>query len=211
MKTKQKLTQYCEQHTSPQNEVLYQLERETYLKTLAPQMLSGHLQGQFLSFISQLQQPKTILEIGTFTGYAAICLAQGLPKDGIMHAIETNEELVYIIEKYLKKAGLDEKVILHVGDAKNIIPLLDTTFDLVFIDAGKHHNALYYDMVIDRLNPRGLILIDNVLWDGKVVQEKYDKDTTAIDAFNKKIHADKRVENMILPIRDGILVARKTV
>lgn len=209
MTTKKLLHQYCEQHSSPQDAVLYELERETYLKTLAPQMLSGQLQGQLLRFISQLQQPKTILEIGTFTGYAAICLAQGLPEDGVMHAIEVNEELVYIIEKYFKKAGLENKIFLHVGDAQSIIPLLKTSFDLVFIDAGKHHNALYYDMIIDRLNPGGLIIVDNVLWDGKVVNQQRDKDTAAIHAFNQKIQADERVEKLMLPVRDGILIVRR--
>jgi caffeoyl-CoA O-methyltransferase len=207
-----KLHQYCEQHTSPPDPVLYDLERETNLKTLAPQMLSGHLQGQLLQLISHLHRPQRILEIGTFTGYATICLAQGLAPDGIVHTIEANPELEYIIRKYFGRAKLEDKIKLHIGDAKEIIPQLNTTFDIVFIDAGKQHYAHYYDLVFDMITPGGLILADNVLWSGKVtdaeLREK-DKDTRLIHAFNKKVQTDYRVENVLLPLRDGLIIARK--
>jgi len=204
-----KLNAYCESHTSPPSDVLYELERETYLKTLAPQMMSGHLQGQLLSFFSQMIQPKAVLEIGTFTGYATICLAKGLHKDGKVYTIEANEELAYIIEKYIKKAKLENQVKLHIGDAKTIIPQLDMKFDIVWIDAGKRDYNQYFDLVIDRVKPGGYIMADNVLWSGKVVQKDHDNDTRIIDAFNKKIHNDPRVENLLLPIRDGLIIARK--
>lgn len=200
---------YCEAHTTPQSEILYELERETNLKTLAPQMISGHLQGQFLTLLSQLQRPKAILEIGTFTGYAAICLAQGLAEGGLLHTIEPNRELEHIIRKYIVKAGLQEKIQLYIARAEEIIPNLNIAFDLVFIDAGKQQNALFYDMILDKVNPGGLILIDNVLWSGKVVTSENDADTEVIRAFNDKVHNDPRVENLLLPIRDGLLIARK--
>lgn len=200
---------YCEAHTTTQSQVLYELERETHLKTLAPQMISGHLQGQFLSLISQLLQPQSILEIGTFTGYAAICLAQGLAEGGTLHTIEPNRELEQIIRKYIAKAGLVDKIQLHLGKAEDVVPTLDVMFDLVFIDAGKQQNAFFYDLVFDKVNPGGLILIDNVLWSGKVVTDAKDPDTNVIRAFNEKIHNDPRVDNLMLPIRDGLLIARK--
>ncbi len=203
------MNQYCEAHTSDQSEILYDLERETNLKTLAPQMLSGHLQGQFLSLLSHLMQPKSILEIGTFTGYSTICLAQGLQEGGILHTIEANEELQYISEKYFKKAGLSDKIQQHIGDAKTIITKLKDTYDIVFIDAGKLDYAFYYDLVFEKVNKGGIILADNVLWSGKVVSKENDKDTQTLDAFNEKVLNDTRVNNMILPIRDGILIARK--
>ncbi|MFN7116498.1 MAG: O-methyltransferase [Saprospiraceae bacterium] len=200
---------YCEAHTTPQSEVLYELERETNLKTLAPQMMSGHLQGQFLTLLSTLMRPQAILEIGTFTGYAAICLAQGLMEGGLLHTIEPNRELEHIIRKYIAKAGLQEKIQLYIAKAEDIIPNFTNTFDLVFIDAGKQQNALFYDMILDKVNPGGLILIDNVLWSGKVVTGEKDPDTEVIRAFNDKVNNDERVENLLLPIRDGLLIARK--
>lgn len=205
----EELTKYCEQHSSPQAQLLYDLERETHLKTLAPQMLSGHLQGQFLTLLSHLMCPKHILEIGTFTGYAAICMAQGLSEKGVLHTIEANEELNYISQKYFEKAGLEHKIQQHIGDAKKIIPTLEEGFDMVFIDAGKLDYAYYYDLIFEKVNPGGIIMADNVLWSGKVIKGKTDKDTKALDAFNKKILNDERVENLILPIRDGMLIARK--
>lgn len=204
-----RLSAYCESHTTLQNQVLYELERETHLKTLAPQMISGHLQGQFLILISQLLQPKSILEIGTFTGYAAICMAQGLAEGGVLHTIEPNRELEHIIRKYMAKAGLEDKIQLHIGRGEEIIPTLDAYFDLVFIDAGKQQNAFFYDLIFNKVNKGGLIIIDNVLWSGKVITEAKDPDTNVIRAFNEKIHHDTRVENIMLPIRDGLLIARK--
>lgn len=203
------ILRYCREHSTPASEVLYQLERETHLKTLAPQMLSGPLQGQLLSFISKMLRPRAVLEIGAFTGYAAICLAQGLPQNGVLHTIEVNPELEYLIRKYIQKANLEDKVILHIGNAENIVPLLDFHWDLVFIDAGKNYNALYYDLVIERLRPGGIILVDNVLWSGKVLQPEQDRDTAVIHRFNEKIRADERVENLLLPLRDGLMMIRR--
>jgi predicted O-methyltransferase YrrM len=204
-----KVLEYAEQHTTTEDEVLQALRRETYLKVLQPQMLSGQIQGQLLTFFSQMLQPKAILEIGTFTGYAAICLAKGLTQNGIMHTIEVNEEKETIIRKYLAKANLNNKVQLHIGDAAQIIPTLTETFDLVFIDAGKKHNALYYDMIFDRVRQGGFIITDNVLWKGKVTEDTNDKRTRLIDEFNKKIQGDERVENLLLPVRDGLMIVRK--
>ena len=193
------LLDYCIDHTTLEPPLLYDLERETYLKTLAPQMSSGHLQGQFLRFISKMKKPKTILEIGTFTGYSAICLASGLAENGVLHTIEVNEELEHIILKYVEKAQLQQKIHLHIGDAKEIIPELDLTFDIVFIDAGKNDYAFYYDLIFDQVNPEGLIIADNVLWSGKVMEKKQRKDAALLDAFNKKIQSDDRVQNILLP------------
>jgi len=188
---------------------LYRLERETHLRTLSPQMLSGHLQGQLLRLLSTMIQPRLALEIGTFTGYSAICIAGGLAPGGILHTIEANAELSYIIEKYVAEAGLADRIQLHVGNALEIVSTLDGPFDLVWIDAGKLDYADYFDMVFDKVSPGGYILADNVLWSGKVIAENRDADTQALHEFNQKIHADPRVENIILPIRDGILLARK--
>ena len=203
------LLDYCIAHSTLDPPILYDLERETYLKTLAPQMVSGHLQGQFLRFISKMKQPATILEIGTFTGYSAICLASGLKDGGILHTVEANEELEEMILRYVEMAKLQDKIKLHIGDAKEIIPKLNLTYDIVFIDAGKNDYSFYYDMVFEKVNPGGLILADNVLWSGKVLEKKQKKDAAIIDAFNKKVHADERVESLLLPIRDGLLLARK--
>jgi len=204
-----KLTNYCLNHSTLPTEVLSELERETNLKTLAPQMISGALQGQLFSLLSKMMQPKAILEIGTFTGYATICLAQGLQENGVLHTIEGNEELEYLIRKYLTKAQVEDKVRLHIGDAKEIVKTLEESFDLVFIDAGKNDYELYYDLVFEKVKIGGFILADNVLWSGKVVQQKYDRDTQTIDAFNKKVQEDDRVENVLLPIRDGLFLIRK--
>jgi len=203
------LTQYSLQHSTLPSNILHELERETNLKTLAPQMISGPLQGQLFALLSKIIQPAAILEIGTFTSYATICLAQGLKEGGIFHTIEANEELAHIINKYLDKAALTDRVISHIGDAKSIIPTLQETFDLVFIDAGKNDNALYYDLVIDKLRIGGIIVVDNVLWRGKVTQKEHDKDTKIIHSFNEKVQHDERVENLLLPIRDGLLIISK--
>ncbi len=204
-----KINQYCEEHTSLPSQVLQELERATHLKTLAPQMASGHVQGQLFTFLSQMIQPKAILEVGTFTGYAAICFAKGLQEDGVLHTIEANEEFEYIIRDFVKRAELENKINLHIGDAKTIIPTLEMQFDLIFLDAAKREYAHYYDLLFDKLKPGGFLLIDNVLWDGKVVNEKKDTDTRVLDEFNKKVQVDDRVENVLLPIRDGIMLVRK--
>lgn len=204
-----KLIQYCLDHSTDQSKVLYDLERETYLKTLAPQMLSGHLQGLLLMMISKMTAPKQILELGTFTGYSAICLAQGLAKDGTLHTIEVNEEMQPIIQKYLEKAGLKDKVKTYIGDGAEVLTTIDEMFDLVFIDAGKKDYEKHFDLVIDKVNSGGIILVDNVLWSKKVIAENLDAGAKTVDLFNKKIKEDPRVENVILPIRDGITLIRK--
>lgn len=203
------ISNYTEQHTKPESAALQELNRETYLKVMMPQMLSGHLQGQFLRIISYMISPKVILEIGTFTGYSAICLAGGLQEDGILHTIDINEELKPMVMKYFKSAGVENKIIMHTGDAQKIIPSLQETLDLVFIDADKENYSNYYDLVFDKVKKGGFILADNVLWSGKVMEEKKDKDTKAIDEFNKKIQSDNRVENVLVPIRDGLMIVRK--
>jgi len=204
-----KLTQYCIEHSTPPPDFLHQLDRETHLKTLAPQMMAGPMQGQFLRFLSLMIQPSKILEIGTFTGYATICLAAGLSEDGKLTTLEANEELEYIAKKYFAQAGLSNRIEQIIGDAKDIIPSLKGPFDIVFIDAGKMDYALYFDLVFEKVSPGGYLIADNVLWSGKVVQKEHDNDTTIIHAFNEKIQQDPRVENLMLPIRDGVLLMRK--
>lgn len=203
------LLRYCENHSTAPDSILKDLERETHLKTLAPQMMSGPLQGQILRLLSQLQKGQLYLEIGTFTGYAALCIASGMPSNAVLHTIEVNQELEYIIRKYIKRARFEDRIQLHIGNAQNIIPTIKGDFDLVFIDAGKQHNTLYYELTLERTKSGGILLIDNVLWSGKVIHETKDKDTQAIDSFNRKVHLDERVENVLLPIRDGLMVVRK--
>ena len=203
------LLDYCEAHTSPPSDILCQLERETHLKTLAPQMMSGPLQGRLLSMLSRIKQPNAVLEVGTFTGYAALCMAEGLAPHGMLHTIEINPELEYLIRKYISKAGMDEKIHLYIGDAAEVIPKLNLRFDLAFIDAGKLDYAHHYELVVEKMKPGGIILADNVLWSGKVAQKKFDKDTEGIRAFNEQVHQDERVDNILLPIRDGIMMMIK--
>lgn len=201
--------QYCADHSSSPLALLHELERETHLKTLAPQMMSGRLQGQFLHLLCKIHQPKQVLEIGTFTGYAAICMASALSENARLTTIEVNEELAPIINKYIEEANLESTINLLIGDAKEVIPALRESFDLVFIDAGKRDYQLYYDLILDKLNVGGLILIDNVLWSGKVVRKERDLDTQSLMDFNRMIQHDPRVENIILPLRDGLTIVRK--
>ncbi|HEX7016526.1 MAG TPA: O-methyltransferase [Cyclobacteriaceae bacterium] len=203
------LQQYAERHTSPENALLEKINRETHASVLMPRMLSGHLQGRVLAMISRLIRPRAILEIGTFTGYSALCLAEGLTDDGTLITIDKNEELEDRVRNYFKESGMSKRIDYRIGDATQIIPTLEMTFDLVFIDADKENYSNYYDIVIDKLNLKGIILADNVLWSGKVLDENPDKDTRAIIAFNKKVTDDPRVENVLLPIRDGIMMIRK--
>jgi caffeoyl-CoA O-methyltransferase len=204
-----KIADYAEAHTEAESDLLQSLVRDTHLQTLAPRMLSGHLQGRFLSLITKLMQPKRILEIGTFTGYAALCMAEGLAEDGILTTIEANDELAFLIRKYIKKGNFQGKIEPIFGNALNIIPTLSDGFDLVFIDAGKRDYPAYYDLVLPKVKSGGLIIADNILWSGKVAEDKKDKDTEIIDQFNKKLLADDRVECLLLPIRDGLMLARK--
>ncbi|WP_207435458.1 O-methyltransferase [Sabulibacter ruber] len=203
---------YAEAHTTPETPLLHRLNRETHLNVMKPRMLSGHLQGRTLAMFSQMMRPRRILEIGTYTGYSALCLAEGLAEDGVLHTIDVNDELEDMVRRYISEAGLEQKIQLHMGQAADVIPTLDEQWDLVFIDADKKSNGLYFDLIIDKVRPGGFILTDNVLWSGKVVEKfrpKLDKDTELVLDFNRKVHEDPRVENLLLPIRDGILVARK--
>ena len=205
------INQYACDHTQGENAVLAELNRETWAKVLIPRMLSGHLQGRTLSMFSQMIQPKTILEIGTYTGYSAICLAEGLQENGSLHTIDINEELKSICERYFEKAGISKQVKLYTGNAMDIIPTIDAEFELVFIDADKENYSNYFDLIIERMPVGGYIIADNVLWSGKVVEEvdTNDIETQELIAFNKKIHESERVENLLLPIRDGLMVCRK--
>jgi caffeoyl-CoA O-methyltransferase len=203
------LLRYAEDHSTPETDLLKRINRDTHAKIMMPRMLSGHLQGRVLAMISQMVRPRRILEIGTYTGYSAICLAEGLREDGKLITLDVNEELEHRVRSYFDEAGLTSRIHYQIGNAIDIIPTLKETFDLVFIDADKENYQLYFDLVIDNVRPGGIILADNVLWSGKVIQGKQDKDTRAIVEFNKKILNDKRVENVLLPIRDGIFIIRK--
>jgi caffeoyl-CoA O-methyltransferase len=206
-----KLDAYVCNHTKPETPILQALNRETYSKILMPRMLSGHLQGRVLSMLAHMIRPERILEIGTFTGYSAICLAEGLQKGGLLHTIDINEELETMVRKYITEAGMDQVIRYHIGDARQIIPKLEETFDLVFIDADKENYSTYYDLVFSKVRTGGFIIADNVLWSGKVLVDnaETDDDTKSIIAFNTKVMNDTRVENVLFPIRDGLMVVRK--
>lgn len=205
------IEEYARLYTSPESELMLDLNRETHIKKLIPRMLSGHMQGAFLSMISQMLQPTTILEIGTYTGYSAIALAKGLTENGKLYTLEFNEEHEEMARKYFQKAGLKDKIDLIIGNAATIIPSLKLQWDLVFIDADKSNYSLYYDLIIDNVVSGGMIIADNVLWSGKVLLDdsELDEDTKAIKAFNNKIMKDDRVENILLPFRDGLYLIRK--
>jgi caffeoyl-CoA O-methyltransferase len=205
------IEQYAEDHTTPEPDVLARLNRETHLSQVYPRMLSGPVEGTFLRMICSMLKPRRVLEIGTFTGYSAIFMAMGLPANGILHTIEVNPEQEEIISRYIHEAGLTDKIVLHIGDAMEIIPALNEKWDLVFLDADKPNYLRYYNLLFERLEPGGILLADNALWDGKVLKEKerMDPDTTGIAEFNDFIQKDERVENLLLPVRDGIMVVRK--
>lgn len=204
------LANYIESHTAEENIVLKKITRETNAKVLMPRMLSGHLQGRFLSLISHMVKPKLILEIGTYTGYSALCMAEGLAEGGKLYTIDVNEELESMVKGFIKEAKLEDTIIPLVGDALQIIPTLNFSFDLVFIDADKINYLKYYHLIFDKVRAGGFIIADNVLWSGKVVTaEKIDKDTKAIMEFNDFVHQDNRVENVLLPVRDGLMILRK--
>ncbi len=203
------IEQYAKAHTSSESDLLKKIDRETNAEVLMPRMVSGHLQGRFLSTVSNMIKPKTILEIGTYTGYSAICLAEGLSSNGKLITIDINEELETRVRGYFKEGGLESKIDYRIGDAAKIIPTLDINFDLVFIDADKQNYSLYYDLIFDKVPVGGFILADNVLWSGKVVQTKIDKDTKAIKEFNQKVNQDERDKTMLLPLRDGIMIVQK--
>lgn len=201
---------YAVEQTQPEPELLAQLSRETYQKVLQPRMLSGHYQGRLLSMIAKIHRPKTILELGTFTGYSALCLAEGLKEDGILHTIDINEELADLQKKYFELSPYKNQIFQHTGNALAIIPTLQMNFDLVFIDADKPNYPAYFDLLINKINPGGLILTDNVLWSGKVVEEikEDDESTRALVTYNKMLANDDRLETILLPIRDGLSISR---
>ena len=205
------LDNYVVAHSEQEPELLQQLTRETYQKVLQPIMLSGPYQGRVLSMISKLVRPKTILELGTFTGYSTLCLAEGLAKDGTLHTIDSNEELVDFQRKYFDTSGYGNQIIQHTGNALDIIKTLEHTFDLIFIDADKPNYCNYFHSIIDKLNPGGIILSDNVLWHGKVVEplDKKDKSTKAVLEYNTLLKTDTRIETVLLPIRDGLTISRR--
>src|ERR1700704_3516584 len=203
------LLRYSEEHTTFESELLKKIDRYTHTEVPKPRMLSGHLQGRFLSMISHMIKPSAILEIGTYTGYSAICLAEGLSVNGKLITLDINEELEGRVRNYFKEAGLENVIDFQIGNALHIIPMLAFTFDLVFIDADKENYSNYFDLIIDKVPVGGFILADNVLWSGKVLDAKPDKDTRAIHEFNRKIQNDKRVENILVPVRDGVMLIRK--
>jgi caffeoyl-CoA O-methyltransferase len=206
------LNDYAEAYSTPESAILAKLNRETNMKVDNPAMLSGHLQGVFLSMISHMVQPKYVLELGTYTGYSAICLAQGLQEGGQLHTIDINEELKDMSFRYFCDAGLEGKITQHIGKAADIIPTLEHDFDLVFIDADKQNYNLYYDLVFDKVPVGGYILADNVLFEGDVIlpDAEQSKNAKAMHAFNKKIKEDDRVAQVLLPLRDGLMLIRKT-
>jgi len=199
------LLKYCE----PESELLQRIDRETHLKVLMPRMISGHYQGRVLSLLSKMITPKRILEIGTFTGYATLCLAEGLAENGKLFTLDINVELEDMVRKNFADSPYNDKINYILGNATETLNELDEVFDLVFIDADKKNNGTYYDMVFDRIRPGGLIIVDNVLWSGKIVSNEQDKDTKNISTFNDKVAADNRVEKLILPVRDGLFIIRK--
>lgn len=202
---------YCEAHTTPESEQLYRLNRQTHLETINPRMLAGQLQGHFLSLVSKMMHPRHILEVGTFTGYSALCLAEGLADNGELHTIEANEEYEDRIRTQLALSPIGSSIVLHIGRAQEVIPTLPYVWDLVFIDADKEDYDSFYDIVLPRVRKGGILLVDNVLWNGKVTQETAsgDRDTRAIQAFNDRVQADTRVRNLLLPFRDGIMMIEK--
>lgn len=205
------LDQYILDHISPEDDFLRELDRETHLKVLRSRMLSGHLQGQILSMISYMIRPKSILELGTFTGYSALCLAKGLAEGGVLHTIEIDDELESVARKYFGKSGMGDQIIQHIGDAREIIPTIEGTFDLVFVDADKREYPDYYRLVFDRIPVGGFLLADNILWNGKVVEPEAadEEQTRGILEFNDMVQNDSRVRNVILPVRDGIMLLQK--
>lgn len=209
--TQADLEEYAEKHTTSQPDFLYELFRETNLKTMYPRMMSGHLQGSFLKLICQMLLPKRVLEIGTFTGYSAINLALGMPEGGKLYTIDSNPEVVEIGLKYFEKAGVAHKIVSHIGFAPHIIPEIEEVFDLVFIDADKENYLTYYHLVFEKVRKGGIILADNAFWDGKVLEGENttDKEALGIIEFNYFVQNDPRVENLLLPLRDGVMIIRK--
>ena len=205
------LSIYCETHTSSESEVLAKLNRETHVKVVSPRMLSGHLQGRFLSFISKLQQPELIVEIGTYTGYSALCLAEGLSPKGKLISIDVNEETSAFAKNFIAQTEFANQIELVIADAKQYMCNITEPIDMAFIDADKKNYLTYYHLIIEKLKPGGLIVADNVLWSGKITipENEMDRETLALHQFNQFVQQDARVENILLPIRDGLMIVRK--
>lgn len=205
------IQEYIEKYSTQEDEVLQFVNHNTHTQTINPRMLSGQIEGRLLSMLSKMIRPKRILELGTFTGYSALCLAEGLQKDGILHTIEHNDELEDMIRQHLSMSPLGKQIVLHIGDAKAILQGMEETFDLVFMDADKREYTEYYELVFPRLRQGGYILADNTLWDGHIVDTAYDKDkqTIGLRQFNETVAQDERVEQVILPVRDGLTIIRK--
>jgi len=207
----EEIENYVAQHSEKEPQLLNELNHETWEKVLIPRMLSGHIQGRVLSMLTHMINPKTVLEIGTYTGYSALCFAEGLQTEGKIHTIDINEELETMVNTYIEKANLRDTITNHIGNAMDIIPTLNESFDLVFIDADKTNYSNYYDLIFDKVKPGGYIIADNVLWSGKVIEDKanLDPDTIALIEYSEKIQNDDRVQNVLFPIRDGLMIGRK--
>ena len=205
------LDQYVCAHSENEPEILADLNRRTHVSVIQPRMLSGHYQGRVLSMLSHMIQPENVLEIGTYTGYSALCFAEGLKEKGHLTTIDVNEELEDFVAAYIEKAGMGDRITQMIGDAIDIIPTLDEQFDIVFIDADKKNYCNYYDLVFDKVKPGGYIIADNVLWSGKVLEDydSLDRETKIIMDYNQKVHEDDRVQEVLFPIRDGLMIARK--
>ena len=205
-----KIEEYSLLHTTKENELLAKLNRETWAKVMIPRMLSGHLQGRILSMYSKMLAPKNILEIGTYTGYSALCLAEGLAQNGKLHTIDHNEEVISFAKRYFEMSEYKNNIVQHLGNALDIISEINTEFQLVFIDADKENYCNYYNLVMEKLSVGGYIIADNVLWSGKILDSnQQDKETQALRSFNQRIQEDNRIENILLPIRDGLMLCRK--
>jgi len=200
---------YATNHTDKETELLADLNRETWANVMIPRMLSGHLQGRILSMFSKLVNPENILEIGTYTGYSALCLAEGLKTNGNLHTIDINEECTSVADRYFKKSNFSKNIIQHIGEATEIITSLNCSFQLAFIDADKKNYSNYFDAIIDKIDIGGLIIADNVLWSGKVTKQDKDYEAVALDEYNKKMLRSDRVETILLPVRDGLMISRK--
>ena len=205
----EEVEKYTTTHTTKESILLAELNRETWANVMTPRMLSGHLQGRILSMFSKLIAPENILEIGTYTGYSALCLAEGLKPNGTLHTLDINEEYTAVANRYFKKSNFSKNIQQHIGEALDIIPTLNCNFQLAFIDADKENYTNYFDAIIDKIDVGGLIIADNVLWSGKVIYEQKDEETIALDKYNKKIVTSERVENVLLPVRDGLMISRK--
>jgi predicted O-methyltransferase YrrM len=205
------LDRYSEDNSAPEPAYLRELAEETRANIELPVMLSGHVQGRFLSMISHVLAPKLILDIGTYTGYSALCMAEGLGSDGVLHTIDINSKLAPMVDRYVRKAGFHDRIHQHLAPATEVIPRIEGTFDLVFIDADKQNYSNYFDLIIDRMRPGGMIIADNVLWSGRVLEPAHEQDseTKGLVSYARKVTTDPRVENVLLPLRDGLLVSRR--